>query len=149
MRLATAGLTGALAGIALVGCIAAVSTPTTTEPTTTTSHDDVTIATELTSTEPVELPTDTDPDFHLDVDLDSDSTFEPVETTTETEAETPTTTETQPVSVVHPAETGHPTYTLPPCQLEDDLNCYWDAATMGNGTGHSFINLNGSYYYAD
>lgn len=41
-----------------------------------------------------------------------------------------------------------PTYTLPPCATEDSDNCYWNAATMGNGTGTSFINLDGVTYYA-
>jgi len=37
---------------------------------------------------------------------------------------------------------------IPPCAVEDATNCYWDAATMGNGQGRSFINWNGVYYYA-
>lgn len=36
---------------------------------------------------------------------------------------------------------------LPPCILEDDLNCYWDASTMGNGIGHDFINIDGILTY--
>lgn len=27
---------------------------------------------------------------------------------------------------------------LPPCPTEDSVGCYWDAATMGNGTGRSY-----------
>lgn len=42
----------------------------------------------------------------------------------------------------------YPTYTLPPCATEDSDNCYWNAARMGNGTGTSFINLDGVTYYA-
>ncbi len=42
----------------------------------------------------------------------------------------------------------YPIYTLPPCATEDSDNCYWNAATMGNGTGTSFINLDGVTYYA-
>jgi hypothetical protein len=26
-----------------------------------------------------------------------------------------------------------------PCKSEDSVNCYWDAHTMGNGQGHSYI----------
>lgn len=28
---------------------------------------------------------------------------------------------------------------LPPCATEDSTGCYWDADTMGNGEGHSFV----------
>ena len=28
---------------------------------------------------------------------------------------------------------------LPPCQVEDQVNCYWDADTMGNGEGNDFV----------
>lgn len=28
---------------------------------------------------------------------------------------------------------------LPPCQNEDDTNCYWDAQQHGNGQGKSFF----------
>ncbi len=38
---------------------------------------------------------------------------------------------------------------LPPCVMEDDQNCYWDASVRGNGVGTSFINLNGTYYYEE
>lgn len=41
------------------------------------------------------------------------------------------------------------TATLPPCQFEDSTNCYWDATTMGNGTGTSFIDLNGTTYHQE
>lgn len=30
---------------------------------------------------------------------------------------------------------------LPPCQYEDSSNCYWDAATRGNGEGQSFAHV--------
>lgn len=30
---------------------------------------------------------------------------------------------------------------LPACQNEDDTNCYWDAKTMGNGIGTSFVSI--------
>ena len=28
-----------------------------------------------------------------------------------------------------------------PCVTEDSTNCYWDAQSMGNGVGNSFIAL--------
>lgn len=28
-----------------------------------------------------------------------------------------------------------------PCQTEDSINCYWDAAHHGNGLGHSLVNF--------
>jgi hypothetical protein len=33
------------------------------------------------------------------------------------------------------------THSLPPCTSDDGANapCYWDAQTMGNGAGHSFV----------
>jgi hypothetical protein len=38
-------------------------------------------------------------------------------------------------------------YTIVPCAQEDDTdNCYWDAATRGNGQGTSFVWLNGKFY---
>lgn len=30
---------------------------------------------------------------------------------------------------------------LPPCDSEDGTYCYWDAKTMGDGTGTSFVAL--------
>jgi hypothetical protein len=32
---------------------------------------------------------------------------------------------------------------LPPCATEDSDNCYWDAASMGNGEGLSFAVIEG------
>lgn len=32
-------------------------------------------------------------------------------------------------------------YAIPPCATEDSDNCYWDADTMGNGTGHDSVVL--------
>lgn len=37
--------------------------------------------------------------------------------------------------------------TLPPCESEDSINCYWDAQTMGNGQGSSFVNIDGQITY--
>jgi len=36
---------------------------------------------------------------------------------------------------------------LTPCATEDSTNCHWDASVRGNGTGHSFIDLEGTVYY--
>lgn len=36
---------------------------------------------------------------------------------------------------------------FPACITEDSTNCYWNAATMGNGQGNSFIDINGTAYY--
>jgi len=33
------------------------------------------------------------------------------------------------------------------CPTEDSDNCYWDAATRGNGQGLSFVNVNGRVIY--
>lgn len=38
---------------------------------------------------------------------------------------------------------------LTACATEDSDNCYWDAATHGNGTGTSFISLDGVLYFAE
>jgi hypothetical protein len=35
---------------------------------------------------------------------------------------------------------------LPACEYEDSENCYWNAATMGNGDGTSFVNVNGEWF---
>lgn len=32
---------------------------------------------------------------------------------------------------------------LPPCQVEDETGCYWDAQTMGNGRGTDSVVLEG------
>lgn len=36
---------------------------------------------------------------------------------------------------------------IPACITEDSTNCFWDAHTTGNGTGNSFIDVNGTAYY--
>lgn len=36
---------------------------------------------------------------------------------------------------------------LPLCQTEDSINCRWDSQLQGNGTGTSFIDVNGVTYY--
>jgi hypothetical protein len=38
---------------------------------------------------------------------------------------------------------------LPPCPTEDSDDCYWDAATMGNGSGRSFMVESGVVTYLD
>lgn len=35
------------------------------------------------------------------------------------------------------------------CPTEDSTNCFWDATSQGNGTGQSFIDLNGTAYTLD
>lgn len=37
--------------------------------------------------------------------------------------------------------------TLGPCVMEDSDNCYWDATSRGNGSGASFIAMDGQVYY--
>lgn len=36
---------------------------------------------------------------------------------------------------------------IPACATEDSTNCVWNAATMGNATGNSFIDIDGTAYY--
>lgn len=38
---------------------------------------------------------------------------------------------------------------LPACATEDSTNCYWDAETMGNGEGLSFIDVDGETFYEE
>lgn len=45
--------------------------------------------------------------------------------------------------------TPTPSPTLPPCPTEDSDNCYWDAQTMGNGEGQSFVTQDGETTYVD
>lgn len=40
----------------------------------------------------------------------------------------------------------HPT-TLPNCEQEDSVDCYWDATRFGDGTGTSFVNISGVIYF--
>ena len=37
--------------------------------------------------------------------------------------------------------------TLTNCVAEDSTNCYWDAETLGNGHGDSFVDLFGTVIY--
>ena len=37
--------------------------------------------------------------------------------------------------------------TLPNCIAEDSHNCFWNAATNGNGKGANFIDLSGAVIY--
>jgi hypothetical protein len=37
---------------------------------------------------------------------------------------------------------------IPACATEESTNCYWDATNFGNGSGQSFIDVNGVAYYA-
>lgn len=36
---------------------------------------------------------------------------------------------------------------LNPCLYEDGDNCWWDASTMGNGIGDSFVVIKGNKIY--
>lgn len=36
---------------------------------------------------------------------------------------------------------------IQPCQYEDSSNCYWDAKTMGNGQGRSFVDIGGHPFH--
>lgn len=38
---------------------------------------------------------------------------------------------------------------LPPCPTEDSDDCYWDAPSMGNGSGRSFVTVDGTTTYTD
>lgn len=48
-----------------------------------------------------------------------------------------------------PAESSTVPADLPPCEVEDADNCYWDAATMGNGEGRSFVTIDGETTYTE
>ncbi len=39
--------------------------------------------------------------------------------------------------------------TLPPCEVEDSADCYWDAANRGNGIGNSFVDIDGLLFSWD
>lgn len=41
---------------------------------------------------------------------------------------------------------NHPSH-LNPCPYEDEDNCWWDATTMGNGIGDSFVVIKGNKIY--
>lgn len=38
---------------------------------------------------------------------------------------------------------------FPACPTEDATDCAWDASTHGNGTGSSFVDINGTAYYIE
>jgi hypothetical protein len=38
---------------------------------------------------------------------------------------------------------------VPPCAEEDSTDCYWDAASRGNGIGRSFVDIAGKVYYQE
>lgn len=39
------------------------------------------------------------------------------------------------------------TATMPACASEDATDCYWDAASAGNGEGRSFVDVDGTAFY--
>lgn len=45
-------------------------------------------------------------------------------------------------------ETAHGGLSIPECATEDSTNCFWNANVQGNGTGNSFLDVNGTAYYA-
>lgn len=80
------------------------------------------------------------------VDTTSPDEVTPDPTPTPTETPEPTPTPEPSTGIGDPA---FPDVTLTPCATEDSSDCYWNAATMGNGEGRSFVNLNGTRYVAD
>lgn len=38
---------------------------------------------------------------------------------------------------------------LDACHTEDSANCFWDATAQGNGTGQSFLDIDGTAYTLD
>lgn len=55
----------------------------------------------------------------------------------------------EPDHATMPAEIEHQgmVYVLPACETEDSSNCYWDAATRGNGEGISFYDIGGNAFF--
>lgn len=54
---------------------------------------------------------------------------------------------TAPVTAEDGTQVDESFYTLPACEYEDSDNCFWDATTMGNGSGSSFTVIDGVYTY--
>jgi hypothetical protein len=52
-----------------------------------------------------------------------------------------------PSTVVHTVRI--PVTQLPVCKDEDSTNCIWDAQSLGNGEGDSFIQYRGHWFYAE
>lgn len=46
-------------------------------------------------------------------------------------------------------DTGRIALVLTECTTEDSDNCYWDAATMGNGEGTSFVVIDGVVFFPE
>lgn len=119
----------AFAALALAGC-ASVLAPSP-APTVVTHHEYVPVPAVQYVEVPVEVPVTV---------VEYVPTIEYVEVPTPVEVE---------VHTVEYVEVPVPSAeTLPPCAMEDSDNCYWDAATMGNGTGESFVTFRGVTYYA-
>lgn len=65
--------------------------------------------------------------------------------------------ETIPVATVYETDRGpftdeHPVWAVAlstPCETEDSTDCYWNAATMGNGLGDSFVSIGDATFYLD
>lgn len=132
---------GAIAGITLMSCIAATTPDTTPEVTDTPAP--IIEPAPTTEPTPIPAPTDTPPIVEPEVTEPPATPIESVPVTV-----TPPT-EPAPIEAAPVTPATLPTYTLPPCATEDSDNCYWDAARMGNGTGTSFISLNGVLYFPE
>jgi hypothetical protein len=80
-------------------------------------------------------------------------TPEPAPVTVNEPAPTPTIGTAQPApdpqQTINDLNELYPTFEVGPCLTEDDSNCYWDATVRGNHRGHSFVNIEGRYYYAE
>jgi hypothetical protein len=50
-----------------------------------------------------------------------------------------TNTISDPFNATNPVSVQLAAQHLKPCKTEDSSGCYWDAKTMGNGRGHSFV----------
>lgn len=70
----------------------------------------------------------------------------------------PVTEPTQPPVVAEPVteptselDRSYPDLMLPACLTDEvtDVDCYWDAAIMGNGLGTSFVAIDGVAYYPE
>lgn len=136
-------IAGIIAGIAVMGCLAAADGGTVPD-----APEPVTVSAEVTpepTTAPVEVETP------APVEVAAPEPIAPADVVTPEPAPAP------PIAPVAPVEPASPEPAAPApvapdrvltaCLVEDSDNCYWDARTMGNGTGTSFITLDGVTYY--
>lgn len=52
----------------------------------------------------------------------------------------------QSTATLYAADCSGAVIFLPPCAQEDSTTCYWNAEQRGNGTGQSFIDIEGLYF---